>query len=68
MSLRREDFHSDAWKRVKDALIVRLAELRASNDADHDQTKTAAIRGRILEVKRMLSLEPSESDEADPDA
>lgn len=65
--LQPEDFTGQTWRRLRAELERRIAELRLSNDAEHDQTRTAAIRGRIAEVKRILSLEPStESEDEDP--
>lgn len=66
--MKPEDFQSAAWKRFKRDLEARLAELRAQNDKlTNDENTTTAIRGRIAEVKRILSLEPSESEAQHPD-
>lgn len=55
--MRREDFQTNAWKRLERDMQARLQELREQNDGlAIDETKTALIRGRIDEVKRILGL------------
>lgn len=57
MNLLRNDFTSLTWKRLTDDLSTRLEELRAMNDGlSLTETQTAVIRGKIAEVKRILSL------------
>ena len=52
-----EDLSSSTWRRLTDALTVRLAELRSMNDKPElNEIQTAVIRGKIAEVKRILSL------------
>lgn len=64
----REDFSTKAWSRFKKDMQARLEELRVQNDKlSNDDMTTAAIRGRIAEVKRILSLEPSESEAEHPE-
>ena len=65
--MQNRDFQTDAWKRFTKDLQARLEELRELNDQRHDEVKTAEIRGKISEVKRILGLEPSPSDEAAPE-
>ena len=65
----KSDFQTSTWKRFTQELQDRLQSLRELNDqASHDATKTAAIRGQIAEVKRLLALraERSESTEGNP--
>jgi len=51
------DFYSDAWKRLAKLLNDRLSELRETNDSQtKNPIETAAIRGQIAEVKRLLAL------------
>lgn len=51
------DFKSDTWRRFTAELRLRLQDLREQNDSvTHDERKTAEIRGRIAEVKRLLDL------------
>lgn len=64
----REDFRSTTWKRLTQLLQERLEALRESNDyLSNGPEKTAAIRGQIAEVKRILSLEESLGASATPD-
>lgn len=65
--MQQRDFQTDAWKRFTKSLQDRLEELRELNDQRHDEVKTAEIRGKISEVKRILGLDSSPSDEADPE-
>lgn len=59
--LQPSDFQSKAWKRLTSSLHARLQELRESNDTHVDPMQTAAIRGSIAEVKRILALDASAS-------
>lgn len=60
------DLRSPLWRRLTDELESRLAELRETNDAQHlDAIKTAAIRGQLAELKRILSLATDASGRAD---
>jgi len=52
-----EDFQSKTWKRLRSSLQARLQELRESNDSPSEMAHTAAIRGSIAEVKRILALD-----------
>jgi hypothetical protein len=54
--LERSDFRTDTWKRLVRGLSDRLQELRELNDIRHDEVKTAALRGQISEVKKILAL------------
>ena len=65
--MQNRDFQTDAWKRFTKDLQDRLEELRELNDQRHDEVKTAEIRGKISEVKRILDLAASSSDEAAPE-
>lgn len=65
--LQPADFKTATWRRHVEALTVRLRDLREQNDLPQDELKTAAIRGRIAEVKQLLSLsEDSLEDESHP--
>lgn len=65
--LSREDCSTKVWRNVRKHLAARLLELRALNDnPTHDLTKTAAIRGQIAEVKNLLALEISASNNEVP--
>ncbi len=62
-----EELRTAVWRNFKREMEGRLAELRRMNDnAALDPEQTALIRGQIKEVKRILSLDASESPEVDP--
>lgn len=44
------------WKKIKDHLEARLAKLRERNDKAMPDEATRMLRGRIAEVKDLLSL------------
>jgi hypothetical protein len=46
---------SSLWKKIEGELTARLAALREQNDSDRQHDDTAKIRGRIAEVKAILS-------------
>ena len=54
------DRDAPAWMRLRRHLAEELARLRALNDDSRlDAEKTARIRGRIFEIKRILALDGS---------
>lgn len=55
-ALTAEDRVSRTWSRLEQHLSDRLQQLRHDNDKPLDATETAALRGRITEVKRLLAL------------
>lgn len=57
MSFEPGDFNSGLWVRLRKHYEERLGELRAKNDAPLSAEETAAIRGRIAEIKRLLDLD-----------
>lgn len=53
-----EDFYTATWSRLKDHFEQRIEELRELNDQlSNSETETAAFRGGIAELKRILELE-----------
>jgi hypothetical protein len=50
------DRHNATWLRLEKHLKERLENLRAHNDADLSEARTARLRGRIKEVQYLLSL------------
>jgi hypothetical protein len=55
--LKPEDFRTPAWKRLTQVLDARIEDLRQSNDQlSLSVERTAAIRGGIAELKKILSL------------
>jgi hypothetical protein len=68
--MKREDFHTQTWKRLSTLVDERIDELRKLNDAQSlGPEKTAAIRGGIAELKKILALadEASASPAVGPD-
>jgi uncharacterized protein involved in exopolysaccharide biosynthesis len=51
------DRQSAVWKRLKEYYEARLTMLRSQNDANLTADQTARLRGRIVEVKRLLDLD-----------
>lgn len=54
--LTKQDRDSAVWLKLVLHLNARLATLRVKNDADMTPEKTARLRGRIEEVKALLTL------------
>jgi hypothetical protein len=54
--LELNDRHSPTWAKLRRHLEARITELRRQNDSDADPMKTAKLRGRIAELKGLLSL------------
>jgi hypothetical protein len=67
--LKPEDFRTPTWRRLTLTLNERIQELREFNDQPLDERKTAALRGGISELSKILSLadEASLSPAVDPD-
>ena len=55
-SLYVEDRISPTWNRIQGYLNNRLFELRIQNDRNCDERDTSILRGRIAEIKSLLSL------------
>ena len=49
--------HTQLWRDLMRHVEDRIAELRQRNDADQDERATAALRGRIAELKALLALD-----------
>ncbi len=65
--MKPEDFQTEAWRRFAQELEEQLASLRAKNDAKTlNESDTSFLRGRIFEVKRILSLGKSDRKGDDP--
>lgn len=68
--LKPEDFRTPTWKRLSQHVNERIDELRKLNDSlSYGPEQTAAIRGGIAELKKILSLaeEASLSPAVDPE-
>lgn len=53
--LEEHEINSPLWQRLKKHYEAKLASLRAANDDDGPELKTARRRGRIQEIKNILS-------------
>ena len=57
MNLSKTDRLSPIWQAIKEHLEARLMRLRVTNENESlDAVQTASIRGRIAEVKGLLSI------------
>lgn len=68
--MKPEDFRTPTWRRLAQVLSDRVQELRELNDnQSFGLEKTAALRGGIAELNKILSLadEASLSPAVDPD-
>lgn len=60
--LRKEDFGTQCWKRLSKAISDEIDRLRKTNDAvSNTEIKTAAIRGQILALNKILDLAKASS-------
>ena len=50
------DFRSETWRALEDVANSRLDDLRRKNDGQLDAMQTAHLRGRIAELKTLLTL------------
>ena len=55
--LERFEFDSAVWKKLKTYIEDRQAKLREKNDGDHDERKTARLRGQIAELCHIAGLD-----------
>jgi hypothetical protein len=62
------ELRTSTWRRLEEHLNARLASLRAQNDNDLDEAKTAKLRGRIAEVINLLALGSSQDPAMEADA
>lgn len=51
------DRQSAVWQKLKKHLEAELALLRAKNDRNLDEKRTAILRGRIEQLKMILALD-----------
>jgi hypothetical protein len=58
-----DDLESPTWHRLSEYLEKRLARLREQNDGDQSEADTAKLRGRIAELKLILSLSKTDRPE-----
>lgn len=50
------DFRSETWRAIEARCQARLEELRQKNDGNLSVEETARVRGRIAELKDVLTL------------
>jgi len=55
MKLTELDVHSSLWTKIRSELESRLETLRKENDGSLSHDETQKLRGRIAEVKTILS-------------
>ncbi len=55
LELNDRDLQSELWLKLQPFLQARLAMLRRKNDTDLSPEQTAALRGRIAELKNLLA-------------
>lgn len=51
-----EDRRSATWQKIKAYMDKRVELLRAKNDKNLDERKTALLRGSIAELKHLMNL------------
>lgn len=56
MTLDNQERNDPLWLKLKADFDSRLAQLRASNDKDMNDTETAKVRGRIAEIRRIIDM------------
>ena len=56
MRMQTSDFQTVTWRRLEKQLSARIEELRIMNDGNLSMEKTAELRGKIAELKQILSL------------
>ena len=59
------DYRSETWKALEERASNKLDSLRRKNDGQLDDLATAHLRGRIAELKDLLTLaKPAPAQEA----
>jgi hypothetical protein len=56
-ALTHDERLSPLWRKLVKHMDGKLADLRASNDGEHDALATAKLRGRIAALKELLALD-----------
>lgn len=54
--LTTEERNSNMWRKLMEHFEWRLDSLRQQNDSNRDQIETANLRGKIAELKLVMSL------------
>lgn len=55
LKLEEHEINSPLWQKLKKHYETKLDSLRAANDGDSTEIQTARRRGRIQEIKNILS-------------
>jgi hypothetical protein len=57
--LKYEEVSSAAWQKLKEHINKKIEAKRKANDKDHDEVKTAKLRGEIKALKELITdVEP----------
>ena len=59
MKLTDEQLSSPIWLALRKEYERKLAIARRTNDSHKSDVDTAALRGKIIEIKELLRLDPS---------
>jgi hypothetical protein len=57
------ELKSGLWLKLVEHYTAELKTLRKKNDGNLQPDDTARLRGRIAEIKKLLALDPSRTDE-----
>lgn len=63
MILTEQEILSPLWAKLKEHYQARLDSLRLQNDTDKTMEATAKLRGRIAEVKKLITLDSADYDD-----
>lgn len=58
MKLTEEQLRDPLWQAIRKEYEAKLVMLRKQNDADKSDIETAKLRGKIIEIKELLRLDP----------
>lgn len=50
------DFRSETWRAIEEIVTKRIDDLRKRNDSQLNADETARLRGRLAELKDLLTL------------
>lgn len=67
LKLDEQDKTSALWKKLVAYYEIRLDQLREKNDVPKSELKTAALRGRIAEIKEFLGIASAAPDQESDD-
>lgn len=64
MKLTELEMQSAVWLKLRAHMESKLSELRSTNDGNLPHDETSRLRGRIAQLKELLTLGKPESNEA----